>query len=190
LLALYGAARPDADAGAQELPLREHAARRGFHVGAAVAVRPLGNDPLYRDTLRREFNMVVAENAFKWGELRPSRRRFDFRGADTIVDFARANRMTVRGHTLVWHRQVPRWLTAGKFTRDEVVNLLRQHIHAVVGRYRGRVAAWDVVNEAVDDETGALRVDSFWHRALGPEYIELAFKFACGSTTTTTRPRG
>lgn len=163
---------------AQEGPLRAHAERREFHVGAAVAVRPLENDAAYRETLRREFNMVVAENAFKWSELRPSRRRFDFRGADAIVRFARANRMTIRGHTLVWHRQVPRWLTRGRFTRDEVVELLRQHIDKVVGRYRGRVAAWDVVNEAVDDATGGLRTDTFWYRALGPEYIELAFRFA------------
>jgi endo-1,4-beta-xylanase len=177
LLALLPAAAGPAAAGAQG-PLREHAARRNFYVGAAVAVRPLRNDQLYRETLRREFNMVVAENAFKWSELRPARRRFDFRGADAVVEFARANRMAVRGHTLVWHRQIPRWLARGKFARDEVVGLLRQHVRAVVGRYRGRVSAWDVVNEAVDDETGGLRTDSFWHRALGPEYIELAFRFA------------
>jgi len=170
---------PAADtAAAQDLPLRSYAERRGFHVGAAVAVRPLRNDAAYRETLRREFNMVVAENAFKWSELRPSRRRFDFRGADAIVEFARSNGMAVRGHTLVWHRQVPRWLVAGKFTRDEVADLLRQHIRTVVGRYRGKVSAWDVVNEAVDDETGGLRADSFWYRALGPEYIELAFRSA------------
>ena len=177
LLALLCVGSPPAVA-AQELPLRGHAERRSFYVGAAVAVRPLKNDPLYRETLRREFNIVVAENAFKWDALRPSRRRFDFAGADAVVEFARANGMKVRGHTLVWHRQVPRWLVAGKFTRDEVVSLLRRHIHAVVGRYRGKVSAWDVVNEAVDDETGGLRTDSFWHRALGPEYIELAFRFA------------
>jgi endo-1,4-beta-xylanase len=175
LLSLLHAAGP---AAAQEPPLREHAGRRAFYVGAAVAVRPLANDRLYRETLRREFNMVVAENAFKWDALRPARGRFDFRGADRIVDFARANRMAVRGHTLVWHRQVPRWLSEGKLTREQVVGLLRQHIHTVVGRYRGRVIAWDVVNEAVDDESGALRADSFWHRALSPEYIELAFRFA------------
>ena len=169
---------PLASVAAQELPLREHAARRGFHVGAAVAVRPLKADPRYRETLRREFNMVVAENAFKWSELRPSRRRFDFKGADQIVEFAQANRMAIRGHTLVWHRQAPRWLTQGKFTREEVVGLLREHIRTVMGRYRGKIAAWDVVNEAVDDETGGFRTNSFWYRALGPEYVELAFRFA------------
>lgn len=175
LLALVCAPRL---AAAQDGPLREHAGRRGFHVGAAVAVRPLENDTAYRETLRREFNMVVAENAFKWDGLRPARRRFDFRGADAVVRFARANRMAIRGHTLVWHRQVPRWLTQGKFTRGEVVEILRRHISTVVGRYRGQVVAWDVVNEAVDDQTGGLRTDSFWYRALGPEYIELAFRFA------------
>lgn len=165
-------------AAAQGLPLRAYAERRGFHVGAAAAVRPLKNDPAYGETLRREFNMVVAENAFKWDALRPSRDRFDFAGADAVAEFARANRMAIRGHTLVWHRQVPRWLAAGKFTRDEVIEHLRRHIREVVGRYRGRVSAWDVVNEAVDDRTGELRADSFWYRALGPEYVELAFRLA------------
>lgn len=176
LLAVVSA--PGPAAAQHDEPLRYHAARRGLHLGAAVAVRPLKDDPAYRRTLRREFDMVVAENAFKWDALRPARTRFDFRGADAVVNFARQNRMAIRGHTLVWHRQVPRWLLRGRFTRREVVELLRQHIRAVVGRYRGRVAAWDVVNEAVDDETGGLRTDSFWHRALGPEYIELAFRFA------------
>lgn len=176
LLALLSA--PRFAVAQQDEPLHYHAARRGLHLGAAVAVRPLKDDAAYRETLRREFSMVVAENAFKWDALRPARRRFDFRGADAVVNFARENRMAIRGHTLVWHRQVPRWLVAGRFTRGEVVELLRRHIRVVVGRYRGRVAAWDVVNEAIDDETGNLRTDSFWYRALGPEYIELAFRFA------------
>ena len=99
--------------------------------------------------------------------------------------------MAVRGHTLVWHRQNPAWLTTGTFSRAELVAILRDHIHTVVRHYRGRVAAWDVVNEAVDDSGTRLR-DNLWLRGIGPDYIEMAFRFAheadprAGCTSTTT----
>src|SRR5436189_197000 len=82
--------------------------------------------------------------------------------ADALVAFAQANGMAVRGHTLVWHNQLPGWLTGGTFTRDEVIAILRDHIMTVVGRYRGKILAWDVVNEAIDDATGQPRTNSFW----------------------------
>ena len=163
---------------AQTLPLRASAEERGFFMGAAVAMTPFRNEAIYQETLKGEFNMIVAENAFKWDALRPSRDTFNFVDADTLVEFAQSNNMRVRGHTLVWHNQLPGWLTAGNFTRDEIVEILRDHIATLVGRYRGRVWAWDVVNEAVEDATGGLRTNSFWHQRLGPEYISLAFEFA------------
>jgi endo-1,4-beta-xylanase len=86
--------------------------------------------------------------------------------------------MKIRGHTLVWHNQLPSWLTGGNFTRDELISILRDHILTFVGRYRGRVWAWDVVNEAVDDSIGALRTNSFWFQRIGPDYIRLAFEYA------------
>jgi endo-1,4-beta-xylanase len=158
--------------------LRSLAEKRGIYIGAAVAVGPLRNEPLYRRTAEREFNMIVAENAFKWSSLRPSRTKFDFKEADFLVKFAAANKMKLRGHTLVWHRQLPKWLTEGNFTRDETIALLKEHIQTLVGRYRGKIDAWDVVNEAIDDRTGKFRTDSFWHRRLGADYIKLAFEFA------------
>jgi len=84
--------------------------------------------------------------------------------------------MLVRGHTLVWHNQNPGWLEEGEWTRDELIEVLREHITTVVGRYRGRIAAWDVVNEAIDED-GELR-DTLWLRVIGPEYIEMAFRWA------------
>ena len=159
-------------------PLRALARGRGLAVGAAVGVRPLAADPAYRRALAREFDVCVAENAFKWSALRPSPGRYDFRGADAIAAFARRNGMRLRGHTLVWHEQLPAWVPARVHTRDEAVALLREHIETVMGRYRGRVWAWDVVNEAVANDGAGLRAESFWHKTIGPDYVELAFRFA------------
>jgi len=163
---------------AQNQPLRASADLRGVRIGAAVAMTPFRNESDYQDTLKREFNIIVAENAFKWASLRPSRNTFNFTDTDALVDFAEAHNMKIRGHTLVWHNALPGWLTAGNFTRDEAIAILREHILTLVGRYRGRVWAWDVVNEAIDDATGGLRTNSFWYQAIGPDYLKLAFQFA------------
>jgi endo-1,4-beta-xylanase len=153
------------------------ATSREFYFGAAVAMSPFRNEVVYRETLQREFNIIVAENAFKWDAVRPTRTSFNFTDTDALVNFAQTNNMKIRGHTLVWHNQLPGWLTSGNFTRDEVIQILREHILTFVGRYRGIVWAWDVVNEAVDD-SGNLRTSSFWYQKIGPEYIKMAFDFA------------
>jgi endo-1,4-beta-xylanase len=110
--------------------------------------------------------------------VHPARATFNFTDTDALVEFAQANNMRLRGHTLVWHNQIPAWLTGGNFSRDEVIGILREHILTLVGRYAGKVTAWDVVNEAVDDGTATLRTNSFWYRTIGPEYVRLAFEFA------------
>ncbi len=158
--------------------LQSWARARAFYVGSAVDVSALEEDPDYRATLAREFNLVVAENAFKFEHIQPEQGRYDFARADALADFAASRGMELRGHTLVWHRQLPRWLAEGRFSRDEVAEILKDHITTLVGRYRGKVWAWDVVNEAVADEGGKLRPDSFWYRSLGPDYIRLAFEWA------------
>ena len=155
--------------------LRSLAQGRGVQIGAAVAGEPLRKEALYAQTLGREFSMLTPENVMKF-EPRPSPDRYDFADADALVAFAKANAMQVRGHTLVWHEILPRWLTERHFTRDELMAILRRHILTVVGRYRGRVAAWDVVNEAVTDG-GSLR-DTIWLKGIGPDYIDLAFRWA------------
>lgn len=161
---------------AVDLALRSLARARGINIGAAVAARPLLNDSLYAQTLAREFGMLTPENAMKFGPIHPARDRYDFRDADAIVEFAVANGMRIRGHTLVWHNQQPRWLTEEDFSRDELLAILREHITTVAGRYRGKVTAWDVVNEAIGDN-GSLR-DTIWLRRLGPEYLDLVFRWA------------
>jgi endo-1,4-beta-xylanase len=163
---------------AQPETLRKLAAKRGIYVGTAVALRPLHDDPLYGPAIAREFNIIVAENAFKWEAVQPQRGKYNFTATDELVKFARKNGMQVRGHTLVWHNQLPAWLKAGTFSREELIAILREHIHTLVGRYRGQIHAWDVVNEAIDDKTGGYRAKSFWYKNLGADFIPLAFKFA------------
>jgi endo-1,4-beta-xylanase len=157
-------------------PLRASAAPREMLVGAAVSDQSLHTELPYARTLASEYNALTPENAMKWGTIHPAQDTYDFGPADAIVGFARAHRMAVRGHTLVWYREVPSWVTDRTWTRSELEQVLRDHIHAVVGHYRGEVAQWDVVNEAVDSE-GKLR-DNVWLRAIGPKYIDLAFRWA------------
>jgi len=156
--------------------LRAVATDRGFDVGAAVSAAPLRNDPGYKKTLRREFNTITAENALKMGPLRPSRHTYDFHDADAVVDFGRANDMTVRAHTLVWHNQTPEWFQEWDYTDDQLADFLRDHVHTVAGRYRDRVDTWDVVNEAVADD-GSMR-ETVWYDAMGEEYLDRAFQWA------------
>ncbi len=165
-------------AGAQ--PLRDLAAARGIRVGAAVAPAHFAEQP-YADTLAREFNQVQPENAMKFGAIHPAQNTYDWSQADAIVTFAAAHAQAVRGHTLVWHNQVPGWVTSGGFTSAQLAAILQDHIRNVVGHYAGRVYAWDVVNEAFNDN-GTLR-STIWYDApgiglTGTGYIEQALRWA------------
>jgi endo-1,4-beta-xylanase len=158
--------------------LRHLAKKTDRIIGSAVAVQPLLEEADYRRTLNRHFNGVTAENAMKWGELEPQRGEYNWEPADAIVRSAIRNRQAVRGHTLVWHNQLPAWLTENEadFTDAELRAILRNHIFTVVKRYRGKIRAWDVVNEVVDD-SGNMR-DTIWLRRLGQGYIADAFRWA------------
>jgi endo-1,4-beta-xylanase len=145
-------------------------------IGTAVADDPLQNDATYARVLAREFNIVTPENVMKWESVEAQRGVLDFSAGDRLIAFARAHRQLVRGHTLVWHNQLPAWLTQGTFTNAELEQILHQHITDEVSHYRGRIYAWDVVNEAFNED-GTLR-DTIWLRALGPDYIAKAFVWA------------
>ncbi|MEV4410925.1 endo-1,4-beta-xylanase [Catellatospora sp. NPDC049609] len=151
-------------------------APQGLRVGTAVRVKTLNADWSYRKVLAREFNAVTAESEMKWAQLEPSRGEYDWAAADRLVDFAKTNRQSVYGHTLVWHTDLPFWLSRVT-SPDELRELLRQHITNVVSRYKGRIWAWDVVNEVLADDGSALR-DTIWLRKLGPGYIADAFRWA------------
>src|SRR3981081_2212374 len=136
--------------GVREHSLREAAQASGMLVGTAVRPAQL-SEAAYSSTLAREFNMLEPEDVLKWEVVHPERESFDFSQGDQIVDFAARPGMKVRGHTLVWHQQNPKWLTDGKYTSGELAQILEKHIKTVVGHYRGKIFAWDVVNEAFDE---------------------------------------
>ncbi len=159
------------------VPLRQLAAQRGMWIGTAVGSN-FPTNATYTSLLRTEFNMMTAENAMKWQPLRPSRTQINWAEADAMVDFATQNNMRVRGHTLAWHNQNPSWLLAGSWSRAEAIQILEEHIAAVVGRYRGRIADWDVVNEAVDDQGNRRTTQSVWEQRIGSDYIDIAFRAA------------
>ncbi len=156
--------------------LRSLAESHRFYIGTTVNVKALRNEAAYSATLAREFNMVTPEVSMKFSETEPQRDVYTFAKADSIVAFAQAHQMQVRGHNLAWYNDLPAWLTSGNFTRDDLIAILRDHIMTEVIRYRGQVNIWDVVNEAVGDD-GNLRA-STWLRGIGPDYIDMAFQWA------------
>ncbi len=156
--------------------LKNLAAKNNILIGTAVAANYLFWNKKYRDLLKSEYSSLTCENAMKWGTIRESR-KFNFKNSDFIVNFALKNNFKVRGHTLVWSKSLPKWLIEGSFAKDEIRKLLTEHIENVVGRYREKIFAWDVVNEALRDD-GSLDTNSFWYKNLGEEYISLAFRTA------------
>jgi endo-1,4-beta-xylanase len=162
--------------------LREAGDRAGLLIGTAVRPSQL-SETAYASTLAREFSMVEPEDAMKWRALRPDRASYDFRQGDEVVRFAQAHQMKVRGHCLVWSRYNPDWLAQGHFTSRQLSRLLHEHISRVMKHYAGQVFAWDVVNEALD-ENGNVR-DSLWYNQpgtglseKGTAFIEQAFRWA------------
>ncbi|MGW1129582.1 endo-1,4-beta-xylanase [Streptomyces sp. NPDC002526] len=150
--------------------------RSGVRIGTAVDMAALADDAPYRAKAASEFSSVTPENVMKWESVEPTRGTYDWKQADQLVDFARANGQLVRGHTLLWHNQLPAWLTTGDFTADELRAILRKHITDEARHFKGRIWQWDVVNEAFNDD-GTLR-DSIWLQKLGPGYIADAFRWA------------
>ena len=166
------------------VPLRKIAETRQLRIGVGTAVgsyfgRTDAAGTEYAAVLAREFNVLTPENELKFDAIRPNRATFNYTRPDAMLAFAIANGMKVRGHTLVWHSQLPQWLTGGTWTRAEGVALLDEHVTAVAGHYKGKLAAWDVVNEAFN-ENGTLRA-SFWNNLIGRSYIEQAFRTAAAA---------
>jgi endo-1,4-beta-xylanase len=139
-----------------------------------------GTDSLAKPFIARHFNSITPEDAMKWERIHPEPGRYEFALADSMVAFARSNGMAVIGHVLVWHSQTPAWVfqdsLGNPLTRDALLERLRDHIHTVVGRYKGQILGWDVVNEAVDED-GSMR-QTKWLQIIGDDYIEKAFQYA------------
>jgi endo-1,4-beta-xylanase len=162
--------------------LRQEASRSGLLVGTALNSRYL-SEPAYASTAAREFNMVEPENEMKWTATEPAESVFDFSPGDAIVAFAQAHNMKVRGHNLLWHIYNPDWLANGHYSSQQLDHLMEEHIEKVVSHFRGKVFAWDVVNEAIDDD-GRLRHSIWYDRPgigladQGAGYIAQAFRWA------------
>jgi endo-1,4-beta-xylanase len=157
--------------------LRHRARASGLRIGAAAQPAGMAESDAYRAVLSQEFDSVTSESQLKWDIVEPARGEYDWTSSDALVRFAETNGQGVRGHTLVWHDALPGWLAKGTYTPEQLRDLLRVHIQTVVGRYKGRVAVWDVVNEPIADTGGKLR-RSLWMTALGPGYIADALRWA------------
>lgn len=153
-----------------------------FLIGTAVGGNLFAEtaQPL-RDLVAREFNAVTPTNAMKWGPIEPREGDWQWTLPDRIVEFGAAHGMTIVGHTLVWHSQTPNWLfkdaAGAALSKDALLKRIESHIQTLVGRYKGRIAIWDVVNEAIDEDEKGWRRSPFFTIA-GPEFMERAFRWA------------
>jgi endo-1,4-beta-xylanase len=160
-------------------PLRDLAASKGRYFGNAMTAGDF-NDSAYRTLSAREAGVVTPGNEMKWDATEPSRGNFTFTRGDQVVAGAVAAGQKVRGHTLVWHNQTPSW--AQNLSAAELRSAMVNHITTVVGHYRGKVFAWDVVNEAFAED--GTRRQSFWQQKLGDGFIAEAFRAARAADPT------
>ena len=155
--------------------------KNDFMIGAALNRRQIfEEDRSGAAIVRTHFNSITPENVLKWALVHPEPGRYDFAAPDRFVEFGEKHGMFVVGHTLVWHNQTPRWVfqddKGNPVDRETLLNRLREHIFTVVGRYKGRIKGWDVVNEALNQD-GTMR-QSPWFKIIGDDYLTKAFQFA------------
>lgn len=155
--------------------LGDLASEHGKYFGSAVDV-DIFNDTEYMKIQDSEFNSTTPGNSLKWENTEPQQGVFDFTNGDKFLKHAREQHQRVRAHTLIWHWQLPNWLTGRTWTADELRAILKNHIQHEVAHYRGKVYSWDVVNEAFNED-GTYR-QSMWYNTLGPGYIADALRWA------------
>ncbi|MBD1432959.1 endo-1,4-beta-xylanase [Sphingobacterium sp. DN00404] len=152
-----------------------------FYIGTALNLDQIWErNPVAEKVVQEQFNSIVAENCMKSENIQPREGEFYFKDADQFVAYGEKNNMHIVGHTLIWHSQAPRWFFTDKegkdVSREVMIERMRNHIHTVVSRYKGRIHGWDVVNEAILDN-GEYRKSKFYE-IIGEEFIPLAFQFA------------
>ena len=152
-----------------------------FTIGVAVSPQSLKTDEA--GLILQEFNSMTAENAMKMGPIHPFEKQYNWAGGDSIAAFAKRNGLKLRGHTLCWHNQTPRWFftdsaTGKQVTKEILLQRLKDHITTVVSRYKGIIYAWDVVNEAISDKKDEYFRPSLFYQICGEEFIAKAFQWA------------
>lgn len=151
-----------------------------FPVGVALAPQNLKGEEAA--LVQKHFNSITAENVMKMSRIHPKENLYDWKPADDLVDFAAKNGMQMRGHTLVWHTQTPDWIFKDdkgyEVTKEVLLKRLKDHITTVVSRYKGKIYAWDVVNEAIDDADSVFYRQTPWLKICGEEFIAKAFEWA------------
>lgn len=168
--------------GPKAVPTLKEVYKKDFYVGTALSNRQVGGRDAQATTLIKEqFNTISPENLLKWEAVHPQPDQYNFKPADDYVAFGQANKMFTIGHTLMWHQQTPKWVfedAAGQpASREVLLRRLQDHINTVVGRYKGKIAGWDVLNEAIDDQQGDLRKTK-WLEILGEDFAAKAFEYA------------
>jgi endo-1,4-beta-xylanase len=155
--------------------------KKDFLIGAALNESQFtGRNTNAAALIRAQFNTISPENVLKWESIHPKPDQYDFSAADRYVEFGQKNGMFIVGHALVWHSQTPKWVfqdaKGNPLDRDTLLARMSNHIFTVVGRYKGKIGGWDVVNEALNED-GTLR-ESPWKRIIGPDYFIKAYQFA------------
>jgi endo-1,4-beta-xylanase len=162
-------------------PTLKETFKNDFLIGVALNESQFtGRNEWQAELAVKQFNSITPENVMKWENIHPRAGEFDFAAADKFVAFGEQHEMFIVGHTLIWHSQTPRWVfeksPGHSADRETLLARMSNHIHAVVGRYKGRVKGWDVVNEALNED-GSMR-QSPWMRIIGEDYLLKAFEFA------------
>jgi endo-1,4-beta-xylanase len=164
-----------------EHPALKDVFKNNFYIGAALSLNQiLGNEPDAITLVKKHFNSITPENILKWEEVHPEPNRYNFDAPDRYVAFGEKYKMFVIGHTLVWFYQTPDWVfqdESGKpLDREGLLKRMKDHIFTVMGRYKGRIHGWDVVNEAIASD-GQFRKNK-WLEIIGEDYIRKAFEYA------------
>jgi len=160
-------------------PLRSRSQASGIKFGCAAAAPNVNSDPILLEKMSTEANIFIPEGNLKWEHTEPRPNEFDFAAADSVVDYAARHDMIMHGHTLVWYAAIPDWV-ARLGTAKDARAALERHIGTLVSRYRGKIWAWDVVNEPIEPKEGLANGyrGSVWYRLLGIEHVDLAFRLA------------
>jgi endo-1,4-beta-xylanase len=162
-------------------PVLKEVFRNDFYIGTALNVEQIfGKEPEAMELVSRHFNSITPENIMKWEEIHPEPERYNFEASDLLVAYGEKHNMHIIGHALVWFLQTPDWVFQDKLgnplSREALLEVMKEHIFTVVGRYKGRIHGWDVVNEAIMND-GSFR-QCKWLEIIGEDYVQKAFEFA------------